>query len=57
MSGFNHLHLVPRLILCVAVCLLLYAFMAWTGATLAFICDTVSGLVEVVFNQVCNISW
>jgi len=37
--------------------LLLYAFMAWTFAALAFITLCLSGLVEVVFNQVCNISW
>jgi hypothetical protein len=37
--GFHHFHLVPRLNLCVAVPLLLYAFVAWTGTTLAFICD------------------
>lgn len=49
MLGFHHLYLVPRLIMYVAVPLLLYAFMAWTGAALAFMCDTSSGLVEVVF--------
>ena len=57
MSDIHHFHLKPRLIMCVAVPLLLCAFMAWTGAALTFICDTLSGLMEVVFNQVCNISW